>query len=134
MNKTAIHSFTLGITSIIMAVCYKLNVMDFSFLGMEEGSESGYVLLWAHVSLLLGGLVTIGTLPLLSTHVQFRKISAVLLLFVAAACLLIQGPPIFWWTLVGIGRPAYLLMDMLHVTVLVLSVRLIVVITAHRTN
>ncbi len=126
MKKLITYSCSLGIASIILASCYKLNVFDFSFLGMEQGSEDGYVRRWANVGLLLGVLVSILTISLLYKNVILKKIIAVVLLIFGVASIIIQGPPIFWWTLTGIAKHEYLLIDLLHIIVLVLSVTLIV--------
>ncbi|WP_426451794.1 hypothetical protein ACP26L_06725 [Paenibacillus sp. S-38] len=126
MQKYIRYSFSLGFASIILALCYKLNVFNFSFLGMEQGSEDGYVRLWANASLLLGVFISILTIPFLYKNVVLKKILALILLLLGVASIIIQGPPIFWWTLTGLGRYAYLLVDLLHIIVLVLSVTLIV--------
>ncbi|AFH62695.1 hypothetical protein ACVNS2_18770 [Paenibacillus caseinilyticus] len=126
MQKLIKHSLSVGITMNILASLYKLNVFDFSFLGMEQGSEDGYVRLWANVSFLLGIPISILTIPLLYRNVMLKKIIAVILLLFGLASIIIQGPPIFWWTLTGLGRPGYLLVDLLHIILLVMSVTLIV--------
>ncbi|MGF7033390.1 hypothetical protein J2T17_004338 [Paenibacillus mucilaginosus] len=126
MRKLIKYSFSLGIASIVLASCYKLNAFDFSFLGMEQGSEDGYVRLWANVSLLLGVLVSILTIALLYKSIILKKIIAIVLLLFGVASIIIQGPPIFWWTFTGLRRYGYLVVDVLHIVVLVLSVTLIV--------
>ncbi|WP_248930261.1 hypothetical protein [Paenibacillus hamazuiensis] len=126
MRKLITYSFSLGIASILLASCYKINVFDFSFLGMEQGSEDGYVRRWANVSFLLGELVSILSVSLLYKNAILKKIIAVFLLIFGVASIIIQGPPIFWWTLTGIGKHEYLLIDLLHIIVLVLSVILTV--------
>ncbi|WP_248929726.1 hypothetical protein [Paenibacillus hamazuiensis] len=102
VRKMKVSASLSAIFSIAIAFGYRQNVFDFSFLGSEAGSASGYVDLWSTASVAAGIYLLVLLLFAAAENKIVRIIKYFILLgiFVLAA---FQLPPLFWWTFAGMG-------------------------------
>ncbi|MFC0215020.1 hypothetical protein ACFFK0_21735 [Paenibacillus chartarius] len=112
--KMLLNTCSAGVLSLGISICYRNRVFSFSFLGHEEGSQSYYVSLWAKVSFLIGvSLILLGFLAIVNKR-ALRLSAICIILIISIAMIAIQFPPLFWWTLAGMGRTLFLIIACIH--------------------
>lgn len=99
MNKYLFSTLVVGILSIFISLLYLLNLwFSFDFLGVEQGSQTSFVNVWAIVNIVLAVLIL-----LLSVNQIRRRQNRTMNYLLASInfILFINMLPLFMWSLMA---------------------------------
>ncbi|MGO4371145.1 hypothetical protein [Paenibacillus sp. 2TAB19] len=125
IGKSYVYALAAAFMSLTIGACYIGDLFfDYSFLGMEMGSERETVHLWGFVSIGLGAVLLSIVMVTMDSNRQMLKQWMVITLFLLC---FIQLAPLFLWTfvvLIGEWNAVWvLLIHLLLLVILIGSVR-----------